>query len=231
VCMAMAEGLQQPMMTHQAALASQPPMEPPSMATMTHQAPANSYPLAEREPMHLPSMATMTHQTPANSYPLAERERPFACPDCEKAYPTAAGLCARHPPTRHVPRAALGIVACSLCRRAPRLCRTDQHKRSSHPHLINSRGPARPRPSMLKVPCRPQLAVARTPAAPRPPPRPARRPAASWRYSAPARLAPARSGLPCGPALRGETLPLGCRGEAVRLRHGSAAMALALWPD
>ena len=103
---AMAEGLQQPMMTHQAVLAPQPPMNPPSMATMSHQAPANSYPPTEREPMNPPSMAiregglTMNHQTPANSYPLTERERPFACPDCEKSYPTAAGLCARtYPPT------------------------------------------------------------------------------------------------------------------------------------
>ena len=115
--MAMAEGLQQQsMMTHQAALAPQPPMNPPSMATMTH-------------------------QTPANSYPLTERERPFACPDCEKAYPTAAGLCARaHLPSRCVPPAAPGSAACSPCRRAPRFVpqtsTSEAHTRTSSTHEV-----------------------------------------------------------------------------------------------
>ena len=63
--------------THQAALAPQPPMNPP--------------------------MTMATHQTPGNSYPMVERERPFACPDCEKAYPTAAGLCAPAPSARARP--------------------------------------------------------------------------------------------------------------------------------
>ena len=139
-------------MTHQAVLAPQPPMNPPSMATMTHQAPANSYPLTEREPMNPPSMATMTHQTPANSYPLTERERPFACPDCDKAYPTAAGLCARaHPPnvlrrpTTHVQRAALGIVACSPPRPSlvPQTSTSEAPTRTSSTHEAPpGRGPA-----------------------------------------------------------------------------------------
>ena len=56
---------------------------------MTHQPPPQSHMTAH------PGMAAMVNAPVNNSYPVVERERPFTCPDCEKAYPTAAGLCAR----------------------------------------------------------------------------------------------------------------------------------------
>lgn len=111
---------------------------------MTHQPPPQSHMTAH------PGMAAMANAPVNNSYPVVERERPFTCPDCEKAYPTAAGLCARRN-VRARPQALPSPFRCAPRARRPAqaLLPSASHQLSRSTQAAAQRGQSIPARSVL----------------------------------------------------------------------------------